>query len=128
MNSSVFIDRVRLYARHGVMPQEREVGAEFEVSLRVGCDISKAMRTDDVTQTVSYADLLGIVRRQMAQPSQLLEHVAGRIAREVLDRYGQVNDVHVRLVKLNPPMGASCAGAGVDLEMDRSDCSYTFNK
>ena len=117
MKSSIFIDRMRLYAFHGVLPQESQVGGEFIVDLRVHYNIYKAMETDRVEDTISYADLCDIVKREMAQPSALLEHVAGRIAKTVIQTYPTVESVWLRLTKVNPPMGADCSGAGVELEV-----------
>ncbi len=115
--SSIFLDSVHLYAFHGVMEQERSVGGWFTVSVRVQYDFSRAMETDDVSDTLSYADLLQVVKREMAQPSQLLEHVAGRIARTLINEFPGVEAVKVTLVKQNPPMGANCDGAGVEVEV-----------
>ena len=120
-SSCIFLTGVRLYAFHGVMEQERRVGGWFTVSLRVGYDFSKAMETDCVADTISYADLLLVVKREMAHPSQLLEHVAGRIARAVVSEFKAVETVRVTVVKENPPMGACCDGAGVEVEMERRD-------
>lgn len=117
MNSRIYIAGLRLYAFHGVMPQERLVGGEFEVTISVDYDISRAMVSDDVTDTLSYADLCDLVKSEMAVPSNLLEHVAGRIARAVIDRWPQVDSVSLSITKLNPPMGADCNGAGVELHL-----------
>lgn len=116
-SSYIFLDGVRLYAFHGVAEQERRVGARFIVSVRVQYNIWRAMETDSVDDTLSYADLLQVVKREMAQTSQLLEHVAGRIARAVIGEFQGVESVWVRVVKENPPMGANCDGAGVELEL-----------
>ena len=118
MRSYVFLRKVRLQARHGVMEQERRVGAEFEVSLRVRYDFTDAMHTDDLSTTLSYADLFELVKREMAQPSQLLEQVAARIAKAVFSDYPKAEAVDVEIVKLNPPMGARCDGAGVELHLE----------
>ena len=117
IKSNIFINGLRLYAFHGVLSQERQVGGEFIVDLRVHYNIYKAMETDRVEDTISYADLSDIVKREMAQPSALLEHVAGRIAKTVIQTYPTVESVWLRLTKVNPPMGADCSGAGVELEV-----------
>ena len=117
MNSRIFIAGLRLRACHGVLPQERIVGGDFEVSLSVEYDITRAMATDDVADTLSYADLSDLVRREMAVPSNLLEHVAGRIAKAIIERWPQVQSVSLSITKLNPPMGADCDGAGVELHL-----------
>ena len=114
-SSYIFLDSIRLYAFHGVMEQERRVGGWFTVSVRVQYDISRALATDSVSDTLSYADVLQVVKREMAVPSQLLEHVAGRIARAVINEFPGVEAVKIVLVKQNPPMGANCDGAGVEL-------------
>ena len=115
MNSRIFIAGLRMRACHGVLPQERIVGGDFEVSLSVEYDISRAMATDDVADTLSYADLSDLVRREMVVPSNLLEHVAGRIAKTIIERWPQVQSVSLSITKLNPPKGADCDGAGVEL-------------
>lgn len=115
----VFLRDVRLRAFHGVMPQERRVGAWFTVSLRVGVDLSDAVEGDCVEQTLNYAELYEVVKQQMAVPSQLLEHVAGRIAEAVFRRFPQAVTLDITLTKENPPMGADCGGAGVELHLQR---------
>lgn len=109
----------RLYARHGVLPQERETGAWFRVSVEAETDFTAAMQSDRLDDTLSYAHLADIVSREMAVPSRLLEHVAGRIARRVLEQHPRVPRVTVRVVKENPPLGIECRGAGVELTLDR---------
>ena len=96
-NSYIFIDRMRLHAFHGVMEQERRVGADFEISLRVQYNITRAMESDDVADTLNYAELCQLVSGQMSQPSQLLEHVAGRVAHAVLDAFPQATAVWLKL-------------------------------
>ncbi len=116
-NSYIALREVRFHAFHGVMPQERKVGADFTVSLRVGVDLSLAVESDMVEDTLNYATLYEVVKQEMAIPSQLLEHVAGRIGRAVFSRFPQVESVDVVLTKLNPPMGADCEGASVELHL-----------
>lgn len=116
-NSYIVLREVRFHAFHGVMPQERKVGADFTVSLRVGLDLSLAVESDMVEDTLNYATLYEVVKQEMAIPSQLLEHVAGRIGRAVFSRFPQVESVDVVLTKLNPPMGADCEGASVELHL-----------
>ncbi len=116
-DTSIIINDLRLYAYHGVLPQERRVGGWFVVSLRVHYNITRAMETDEVADTLNYADLYGVVKAEMAVPSQLLEHVAGRIAKAVFGRFPEVLALDLSVTKENPPMGANCSGAGVELHL-----------
>lgn len=113
--STIQMNDVRFHAFHGVMEQERRVGGEYAISLRVHYNITQAMATDDVADTLNYAELLEVVSREMQKPSRLLEHVAGRIGEAVFSRFPQAEALELTVTKLNPPMGADCAGAGVTL-------------
>ena len=117
--SNILLDDMRFYAYHGVMEQERQVGGEYSVSLTVEADLAEAARTDDVADTVNYAALYALVEREMAVPSRLLEHVASRIGRRTLEECDRITAVTVKVTKLNPPMGADCKGASVELKLTR---------
>ena len=114
-NGYVILRNVRFHAFHGVMPQERQVGGDFLLTLRVGYPLAKAMESDEVGDTLNYASLYALVNQEMDQPSQLLEHVAGRIAKAVMNAFPAVTSVDLELTKQNPPMGADCDGATVEM-------------
>lgn len=116
-SSYISLRNVRFHAFHGVMPQERKVGADFLVNLRVGYPLEKAMQSDEVSDTLNYAALYEVVKAEMMQPSNLLEHVAGRIADAIVKHFPQVTSIDLALTKQNPPMGADCDGAGVEIHL-----------
>ena len=63
-SSTIELNDVRLYAFHGVLEQERRVGGEYSVSLRVHYNIGKAMESDHVDDTLNYALLLDIIKEE----------------------------------------------------------------
>ena len=117
--SYVHIDGIRLHARHGVLPQEQLTGNDYIIN--VGYDISRAMQTDDVADTLNYAEVYNIIKEEMSTPSKLIEHVAGRIANRLMDSYSQISSVMLRITKCNPPMEADCNGAGVEILVKRTE-------
>lgn len=117
--SFVHIDDIRLHARHGVLPQEQATGNDYSINIRIGYDISRAMLTDDVSDTLNYAEVYNIVKQEMAIPSKLIEHVSGRIANRLMEQYADISSIELRITKLNPPMGADCRGAGVEIHVTR---------
>ncbi len=106
---------MRFHACHGVMPQERVTGGKFVVSIDVKCDIGRAVMTDDVADTVNYAEIFKIVNREMQQPSCLLEHLAGRIGECIFREIEGISEMRLKVQKVNPPMGGQCEGAAVSL-------------
>lgn len=115
MKTSVFINNIRFHAQHGVMPQERVVGADFIVSVRLGYDFTKAAETDNIADTLSYAEVYELLKKEMETPSKLLEHAAGRMVESLRKTFPEIHSIDLSLTKLNPPMGADCEGAGVEM-------------
>jgi len=114
---SILINGLRLYAYHGVLPQERTVGAYFTIDLKLETDFTAAMNTDRLDGTISYAEVCDVVRKEMAIPSQLLEHVGGRIVKALHSQFPAVTAIQLRLIKENPPMGADVQGAGIEVKL-----------
>ena len=73
------------------------------------------MASDDVKDTLDYGALYQLVAREMQEPSNLLEHVAGRIAEAIEKAFPKVSSIDLTLTKQNPPMGADCEGASVEI-------------
>lgn len=117
----ILLSDLRFHAFHGVLPQERLVGGNFVVDLRVGYPLAQVMTSDQVDDTLNYASLYALVEREMQQPSSLLEHVAGRIAQAIAKTFPQALSIDLTLTKQNPPMGADCKGAGVEMHFIRSE-------
>ena len=111
----IFLRGLRFHAFHGVMPQERQVGGDFILDIRVGYPLERAMTSDEVQDTLNYASLYELVAQEMGQPSKLLDHVAGRIVRAIEKNFLLVSSIDLTLTKQNPPMGADCQGAGVEV-------------
>ena len=124
MESYIYLNRVSIYAYHGVSPQETKVGNTFLIDLKLQTDISQAMESDDIAHTVSYADIFNALSDEMAIPSKLLEHVTGRIIRRIFRDFPTVEAINIKLSKLNPPMGADIAAAGVEIAVKR--CNHVI--
>lgn len=119
MTSYILLENIRFFAYHGVAPQETTVGNEFIVSLRLKTDITRATESDDVADTVNYAEIHQAVKEEMNIPSKLLEHVAGRIVLRLFNDFPTVECIDLKLSKRNPPMGADIETAGVEVHVER---------
>lgn len=102
------------------MLQERSVGAEFLVTVEAETDHEQSTLTDELKDTINYAEMAEVVKEEMDKPSQLLEHAAGRIARHLLAVFPTLSRVSVRLTKLSPPIvGLQCDGAGTEITVSK---------
>lgn len=124
MSSKIHLRNVRFHAFHGVLPQEGIVGNDYLVNLVLDYDFSSAMKTDDLQGTLNYAEVYQKVREEMAVPSKLLEHVAGRIAHRLFSDFPEIQKLQLSITKVNPPMGADSDGAGVEVVLT-NDKTYS---
>lgn len=115
MTSYILLQGLRFHAYIGVGEQERQVGNDYVLDLRLGYPFADAMLSDEVADTLNYAEVFGAVSKIMQKPAKLLETAAGTIAQELFRRFPKTESIDLKLVKLNPPMGADCNGAGVEL-------------
>jgi len=116
------LERIQLYGRHGVYAEENRLGQRFYVSLELKLDLSKAGKTDDLEQTVNYAEVYELAKSVVeGEPFKLIEALAEALATRVLDAYAKIHEVTVRVVKPHPPFDIVFDGVTVELTRRRKE-------
>ena len=113
MKSYILLENIVLFANHGVFEQETKVGNVFVVNLKMEIDLEKASFSDELGDTISYADVYDAVKDEMKTPSKLLEHAAGRIIRRLKSMCSDITMIELKLSKRNPPVGGQVDFASV---------------
>ena len=113
MTTKITLQAMKFYAYHGVLEQERRVGNTFVVDLTLTAPLEKAVQSDQLEDTINYAEVYELTKQEMNIPSQLLEHVAGRICRALRHHFQQIEQIEIRVSKLNPPFGGDVHSASV---------------
>lgn len=120
MTNTIHICRLALRGNHGVMPQERVVGAMFYVSLDADVEVApEAYIEDKLEGTVSYADIIACIREEMNVPACLIEHLLYRVGRRVFNDFPSIKALRLRIDKENPPCGVCVDNIGVTVCMTR---------
>ena len=119
--SIIAIENMSFYSYHGCFKEEATIGTNFKVDLYLKCSTDKAEQSDNVEDTVDYSAVYQLVKKQMKQPSHLLEAVARRIIESIKVSFPQVEGIKVKVTKLNPPLGGQIGGVSITIEDDRVD-------
>tara|TARA_B100000927_G_C16281486_1_gene395704 strand:- start:114 stop:485 length:372 start_codon:yes stop_codon:yes gene_type:complete len=119
--SEIRLKDIRLYAYHGCLPQETVIGSDYLVQLCVEADLSKSAQSDRLEDTVDYVLLQNIIAQEMATPSNLLEHVALRINRRIIECCPVVEWSEVVVSKINPPIGGDVDRVSIVMRSHRDD-------
>jgi dihydroneopterin aldolase len=116
MTSKILLENVKIYAYHGVLSEEKIIGTYYLLNVEIHADLRKASESDDLKDTINYAEINGIIHEEMKIPSQLLEHVIGRIFKKLENVFPQISFIKIRLTKTNPPMKGEMLGVSVEME------------
>lgn len=105
-NYQVSIEDIRIFAFHGLYPEERILGNWYTLDIIVESETQPNF-SDDIANTFDYSQMYAICKQVMANPVDLLETVAEKIAQEIRDEISEEVSILVQISKENPPMGLS---------------------
>jgi 7,8-dihydroneopterin aldolase/epimerase/oxygenase len=115
------ISNLRCYGYVGYFPEEKVLGQWFEVNARISYDLARAGQTDQLTDTLNYAQVIELIKEKIAKSQfALIERLAQVIAQDILE-IPLVTEVKLKLTKLSPPI-ADFSGQ-VSVEITRSNIS-----
>lgn len=107
---------VRVMGKHGANPGERETEQPFDLDIRIEMDLQQPSHSDDLAETLNYADLHSRVCAIVQSTSFVLLE---RLAAEVLEAVFADARVARARVKIAKP--ALLAGATPSVTLDREN-------
>ena len=120
MTDTIFVTGLSIHARHGVMDHETEVGQRFVIDLELYTDLSEPSRSDRLSDTVSYAEVVATTTAAFKNTNyKLLERAAGAVADDILTTFPRVRAVKVTVHKPHAPIAAIFEDVGVVLTRNR---------
>ncbi len=120
MSDRILVQRIAVYAYHGLHPEEEKLGQRFFVWLDCRLDLSEAGRADDWERTVCYGGLTEVVMRA-AQDRRFrtIEGLAEAVAADALAAYPRLESITVRVDKPSAPVPAIIDGVSVEITRGR---------
>lgn len=117
---SITVKGLRLFAYHGVNPEEKQNGQTFEIDVQYELDLTQACQTDKLDETVSYAKVVKTIRRVFtAESFDLIERAAEVVASALLNEFERIQKVRVTVKKPEAPVSADFAYMAVTIERER---------
>ncbi|SHK05889.1 dihydroneopterin aldolase [Epilithonimonas mollis] len=118
MKSKIILEDIKIYAYHGVLQEEAIIGNHYVVNAELHADLEKASQTDNLNDTINYAQVNEIIHQEMAIRSELLEHVIGRIINKIESKFPQITFIRIKLTKTIPPMPGEMKGVSLEFEKE----------
>ncbi|WP_103110465.1 dihydroneopterin aldolase [Brevibacillus reuszeri] len=117
----IFFSGMSFYGFHGVYGAEAELGQRFMVDLELSIDLSRAGASDDLHDTVNYAEIFTCVQRVVeGERYNLVERLTTEVAQQLLTQFPLV-EVKVKVTKPNPPIKGHYEGVAIEMIRKRED-------
>lgn len=118
----IYLNELMFYGYHGVLPEETKLGQRFILDIVVELDTKKAGETDDLSYSVSYADIYTLCKEIVeGAPFQLLEAVAEVVAGKILGAFPLIQSCQVKVTKPDPPIPGHYRSVAVEIKRWRNE-------
>ena len=105
---------------HGVLPEERSAGQVFVVDCELQLNLTAAIKSDELSKTINYAEVSLLIREIIEGPAlNLIETLAGKIADVIIKRYRKVQKVIITVHKPQAPIPVDFLDVAVVVERKR---------
>jgi 7,8-dihydroneopterin aldolase/epimerase/oxygenase len=120
MNSKIAVEGMEFYSYHGFYKEEQKIGGKYIVDAYLQFQSDEKWLLDELSKTINYEKVYGIVTTEMAIPSKLIETVCKRIFDKVKQfAESDVKDtvqVRIKVTKCSPPINGLIGQVYVELE------------
>ena len=116
----IHINKMEFYGYHGVFSEETRLGQRFTVDLTVEVDLSKAGRSDQLEDSINYAELYQVCKDVVEGPAvKLIETVAEKISTKILGDFNAISVCHITVIKPDPPIPGHYQSVAVEITRSR---------
>jgi dihydroneopterin aldolase len=116
MADLIEIKGIKSFGYHGVLESEKVTGQDFYVDVVLEVDLTRASVSDDVADTINYAEVTDLVVREITgDPVSLIEKLAGNIADRIKATYPQATTVSITVHKPQAPVNAQVKDISVTI-------------
>ncbi len=116
----ISIQRIGVFAYHGVYEEEGRLGQRFYISIDAHLDLRPAGRADDLEKSVSYADVAARVQEiAVGQRYRIIEALAEAVADDLLRTFPLIEDISITVEKPGAAVAAILDSISVTIHRRR---------
>lgn len=122
MRTVLFIDNLEVFANHGLFEEENKLGQKFIFDIECELNYKKAMFSDEMTDSISYADIAEVVvKTATTNTFNLLERLAGEILKNIFTEFSQIENINLKINKPGAPIKYHFEKCGVEVKTSREE-------
>ena len=122
MKTVLFIDNLEVFANHGLFEEENKLGQKFIFDIECELNYKKAMFSDEMTDSISYADIAEVVvKTATTNTFNLLERLAGEILKNIFTEFPQIENINLKINKPGASIKYHFEKCGVEVKLSREE-------
>ena len=122
MKTVLFIDNLEVFTNHGLFEEENKLGQKFIFDIECELNYKKAMFSDEMTDSISYADIAEVVvKTATTNTFNLLERLAGEILKNIFTEFPQIENINLKINKPGAPIKYHFEKCGVEVKTSREE-------
>ena len=122
MKTVLFIDNLEVFANHGLFEEENKLGQKFIFDIECELNYKKAMFSDEMMDSISYADIAEVVvKTATTNTFNLLERLAGEILKNIFTEFSQIENINLKINKPGAPIKYHFKKCGVEVKVSREE-------
>ena len=122
MRTVLFIDNLEVFANHGLFEEENRLGQKFIFDIECEFNYKKAMFSDEMTDSISYADIAEVVvKTATTNTYNLRERLAGEILKNIFTEFSQIENIKLKINKPGAPIKYHFEKCGVEVKLSREE-------
>ena len=122
MKTVLFIDNLEVFANHGLFEEENKLGQKFIFDIECELNYKQAMFSDEMTDSISYADIAEVVvETATTNTFNLLERLAGEILKNIFTEFSQIENIKLKINKPGAPIKYHFEKCGVEVKVSREE-------
>ena len=119
---SIIIKNLKIYAYHGVNPEEKIDGQNFLIDTVMFIDKRDAFKKDDINKTLSYSSAAKVIKKIVTEKKyDLIETVVEKIAEALFKTFVDLEKAEITVKKPEAPMKADFEYVAVKIIREKSD-------
>ena len=120
MQDCISVKNLKVFAYHGVLPEEKRNGQYFYLDIDLFGDYIMACLLDSLNDAVNYDEVCNCAYRAMTENTfDLIERAAQVVCDSILREFDRVNEVQVTLKNPHAPVKCDIEYAAVTIRRGR---------
>lgn len=119
-NDYIEIKNLEIYANHGVLAEEKTLGQKFYIDAKLYVDVLGAATTDNVENSVNYAEVTEVIKKVFkGKSANLIETAAQSLAGILLAKFTKIDKIELTVKKPSAPVDAHFDYMAVNITRSR---------